>query len=50
MGKQISIDTLQYLTDEGLALWFMDDGYLDYKNLMQLEIYEFVQIAMMNYL
>lgn len=30
-GKQVSVDTLQYLTKEGIALWFMDDGYLDYK-------------------
>lgn len=29
--KQVSMDILKYLTPEGLALWFMDDGYLDYK-------------------
>lgn len=29
--KQVSMDILRYLTPEGLALWFMDDGYLDYK-------------------
>lgn len=30
-GKQISYSVLEDLTDEGIALWFMDDGYLDYK-------------------
>lgn len=30
-GKQVSMEVLQYLNEEGLALWFMDDGYLDYK-------------------
>lgn len=30
-GKQVSLSLLQKLTPEGLALWFMDDGYLDYK-------------------
>lgn len=29
--KQVSMSILSDLTDEGLALWFMDDGYLDYK-------------------
>jgi hypothetical protein len=29
--KQVTKDVLKYLTPEGLALWFMDDGYLDYK-------------------
>lgn len=29
--KQVSMDILECLTPEGLALWFMDDGYLDYK-------------------
>jgi hypothetical protein len=29
--KQVTKDILKYLTPEGLALWFMDDGYLDYK-------------------
>lgn len=29
--KQVSYSVLEDLTDEGLALWFMDDGYLDYK-------------------
>ena len=28
--KQVSYSILEDLTDEGLALWFMDDGYLDY--------------------
>lgn len=30
-NKQVSLDSLMDLTDEGTALWFMDDGYLDYK-------------------
>lgn len=30
-SKQVSMSVLEDLTDEGLALWFMDDGYLDYK-------------------
>lgn len=30
-GKQVSYSVLEDLTDEGLALWFMDDGYLDFK-------------------
>lgn len=30
-NKQITKKVLNYLTEEGLALWFMDDGYLDYK-------------------
>lgn len=30
-GKQVSVSLLNKLTPEGLALWFMDDGYLDYK-------------------
>lgn len=29
--KQVSYSVLEDLTDEGIALWFMDDGYLDYK-------------------
>lgn len=29
--KQVSMSILKRLTPEGLALWFMDDGYLDYK-------------------
>lgn len=29
--KQVTMEVLRYLTPEGLALWFMDDGYLDYK-------------------
>ena len=29
--KQVTREVLRYLTPEGLALWFMDDGYLDYK-------------------
>lgn len=29
--KQVSMDILKYLTPEGIALWFMDDGYIDYK-------------------
>ena len=29
--KQVTMEILKYLTPEGLALWFMDDGYLDYK-------------------
>lgn len=29
--KQVTKKILNYLTPEGLALWFMDDGYLDYK-------------------
>ena len=29
--KQVSSEILTKLTPEGLALWFMDDGYLDYK-------------------
>jgi hypothetical protein len=30
-GKQVSYSVLEDLTDEGIALWFMDDGYLDFK-------------------
>lgn len=30
-SKQVSMSILEDLTDEGVALWFMDDGYLDYK-------------------
>lgn len=30
-SKQVSMSVLNSLTPEGLALWFMDDGYLDYK-------------------
>ena len=30
-SKQVSYSVLEDLTDEGLALWLMDDGYLDYK-------------------
>ncbi len=30
-GKQVSFSVLEDLTDEGIAMWFMDDGYLDYK-------------------
>lgn len=30
-NKQVTIEVLKHLTPEGLALWFMDDGYLDYK-------------------
>jgi hypothetical protein len=29
--KQVSMSVLESLTIEGLALWFMDDGYLDFK-------------------
>lgn len=29
--KQVNLSTLDKLTPEGIALWFMDDGYLDYK-------------------
>lgn len=29
--KQVTKAILEALTPEGLALWFMDDGYLDYK-------------------
>lgn len=29
--KQVSYSVLEDLTNEGIALWFMDDGYLDYK-------------------
>lgn len=29
--KQVSMSVLNKLTPEGIALWFMDDGYLDYK-------------------
>jgi len=29
--KQVTMEILNALTAEGLALWFMDDGYLDYK-------------------
>lgn len=29
-GKQVSYSVLEDLTDEGIALWFMDDGYLHY--------------------
>jgi hypothetical protein len=30
-GKQVSSSVLNRLTPEGIALWFMDDGYCDYK-------------------
>lgn len=30
-SKQVTMKVLNNLTAEGLALWFMDDGYLDYK-------------------
>lgn len=30
-GKQLSMKVLKKLTPLGIALWFMDDGYLDYK-------------------
>lgn len=30
-GKQVSSSILNKLTPEGIALWFMDDGYCDYK-------------------
>jgi len=30
-NKQVSYSVLEDLTDEGIAMWFMDDGYLDYK-------------------
>lgn len=30
-GKQVSSHIMNRLTLEGVALWFMDDGYLDYK-------------------
>lgn len=29
--KQVSYSVLEDLTDEGIAMWFMDDGYLDFK-------------------
>ena len=29
--KQVNMSILEKLTPEGIALWFMDDGYLDYK-------------------
>lgn len=29
--KQVTMSILNCLTPEGIALWFMDDGYLDYK-------------------
>lgn len=29
--KQVTMKVLNSLTPEGIALWFMDDGYLDYK-------------------
>jgi len=29
-SKQVTINTLKYLTIEGLALWYMDDGYIYY--------------------
>lgn len=30
-SKQVTPSILNRLTEEGLAMWFMDDGYLDYK-------------------
>lgn len=30
-NKQVSMSILNKLTAEGIALWFMDDGYCDYK-------------------
>lgn len=30
-GKQVHASILNKLTPEGIALWFMDDGYCDYK-------------------
>lgn len=30
-NKQVSMSVLNKLTPEGIALWFMDDGYCDYK-------------------
>lgn len=30
-SKQVTINILNKLTPEGIALWLMDDGYLDYK-------------------
>lgn len=29
--KQVTYNILRYLNPEGIALWIMDDGYLDYK-------------------
>jgi len=29
--KQLNINLLKFLSPEGIALWLMDDGYMDYK-------------------